>query len=112
MEQHRIDAYRFIESKVLLDIKQIAAKFLLPKSVFVFVFRKNRRTVECLARLSYAIHNLPIFLENRNMNNFDEKLFWQDMDELTNNFNDILFTNYRALFEKYLNGEEVNILEH
>ena len=57
MEQYRIEAYRFIESKVLLDIRQISAKYLLPKSFFHFLLRKNRRTVEYIARLSSIIKN-------------------------------------------------------
>ena len=112
MEQHRIEAYRFIESKVLLDIRQIAARYLLPKSLFYFLSRKNRRTVEYIARLSYAFHNLPIFLENGNMNEFDEKRFWDDIDKLTEDYYDLTVSNYRSLFERCLKGEKVNILEH
>ena len=56
MEQHRIEAYRFIESKVLLDIRQFSAGHLLPKSFFHFLLRK-RRTVEYIARLSSIIKN-------------------------------------------------------
>lgn len=112
MEQNKLEAYRFIESKVLLDIKQISAKYLQPKSFFSFFWRKNRRTIEYIAKLSYVIHNLPIFLENRNMDEFDEKLFWSNIDELTTDFNDIVFTNYRVLFERYQKGENVNILDY
>ena len=112
MEQHRIEDYRFIESKVLLDIRQISAGHLLPKSFFHFLSRKNRRTVEYIARLSYAFHNLAIFLENGNMDEFDENLFWGDIDKLTEDFNDLTVSNYRSLFERCLNGEKVNILDH
>ena len=112
MEQRKIEAYRFIESKVLLDIRQISARYLQPRTFFSFFSHKNRRTVEYIARLSYAFHNLPVFLENRNMDDFDENLFWLGIDELTKDFNDIMVTNYHVLFERYLEGEKVNILEH
>ena len=112
MEQHRIEAYRFIESKALLDIRQISARYLQPRTFFSFFLHKNRRTVEYIARLAYAFHNLSIFLENRNMDDFDENLFWLGIDELTKDFNDIIVTKYRVLFERYLEGENVNILEN
>ena len=112
MEQNRIEAYHFIESKVLLDIKQISAKYLQGKSFFSFLLYKNRKTIKYIARLSYAVHNLPIFLENRNMDEFDEDVFWSNIDKLTNDFSDITTTNYRALFERYLKREKVNILEY
>ena len=53
MEQHRIEAYRFIESKVLLDIRQFSAGHLLPKSFFHFLSYKNRRTVAYIAKLNF-----------------------------------------------------------
>ena len=112
MEQHRIEAYRFIESKVVLDIRQISDGHLLPKSFFHFHSYKNRRTVEYIARLSYAFHNLAIFLENGNMDEFDEKRFWDDIDKLTKDYYDLTVSNYRSLFEKCLKGEKVNIQEH
>lgn len=112
MERCKIEAYRFIESKALWDIRQISAGHLLPKSFFHFLSRKNRRTVEYIARLSYAFHNLAIFLENGNMDEFDENLFWGDIDKLTEDFNDLTVSNYRSLFEKCLKGEKVNILDH
>lgn len=112
MEQNKIEAYHFIESKVLLDIKQISAKYLQEKSFFSFLLYKNRKTIKYIARLSYAVHNLPIFLENRDMDKFDEDIFWSNIDKLANDFDDIATTNYRALFERCLKREKVNILEH
>ena len=46
------------------------------------------------------------------MDEFDEKLFWSNIDELTTDFHDIVFTNYRVLFERYQKGENVNILDY
>ena len=46
------------------------------------------------------------------MNEFDENLFWGDIDKLTEDFNDLTVSNYRSLFERCLNGEKVNILDY
>lgn len=112
MERCKIEAYRFIESKALWDIRQISAGHLQPRSFFHFLSRRNRRMVEYIARLSYAFHNLPIFLENGNMDEFDENLFWSGIDELAKDFSGLAITNYRSLFERCLKGEKVNILDH
>lgn len=109
MDKKKFDAYRFLFSRAMLDIKWKTQGMLRGLSIYpIFLFRQIR-LIKDIAEFAYIFHNLPIFIE-QDMTNFNEDRFCKDIDQFSETHGDY-WPNYRILFEKHLNGEDVNIYD-
>lgn len=94
----------------MLDIKWYTGRYLKGLSPNPLKFKEQSDIVKAIAELSYSFHNLPIFLEQDIMDKFDEEIFWKDLEE-TIKRHQLLNTEYRELFLKKLDGENIHIYD-
>lgn len=111
MKEARINAYRFILSKAMLDSKWLSQSKLEGISHNIFKFKKQSQEIEAIANLAYSFHNLAIHL-TLNMNDFEEDVFWAELKKTTKKYHQILYTDYEALFNRHLAGDSVSILDN
>lgn len=111
MNEARINAYRFILSKAMLDIKWHSQSKLEGLSQNFLKFKKQSQEIEDIANLAYCFHTLAIHL-TLDMNDFEEDAFWTDLKNTTINYHQILYTDYESLFNRHLKGDDVSILDN
>ena len=109
ISESRINAYRFLLCAVMMHLKWDLHGLIggfhwwNPGSL-----RRQYQQVHCARVRDIAFHNLAHFL-TLGMRDFDEARFSGDLDRFQNRFPERL-CNYKSLFERKLNGEEVSIL--
>ena len=110
MDQTRKDAYAFLLSAALLHVKWDLAGTLggFPWSN-PFHWRHFFRAVDIAGARAFLFHNLAIFLA-RDMQGFREERFWEDVERFRARYPTDPRPDYRRLFEKKLNREEVDVM--
>src|SRR5436305_1898232 len=108
MDDTRLDAYRFLLSAAMMhlkcDLQSLIGGFHWWNPVSLY---REYRQVQCARVRAITFHNLAHFL-TIDMKGFDEERFWSDISNFERRFPGRL-CNYKSLFERRLNGEEVSV---
>jgi hypothetical protein len=109
MDDARSRAYRVLLAQGLLHLKWDLARFYGGLSLSrPWQLLRESRAIRTAAFRAFAFHNLAIFAAS-DFAGFSEEAFWADIDTFRRDCPDALCP-YRAVFERCLRGELVNIV--
>ncbi len=107
MEEQRKQAYIILLCAALLHLKYDLGIFGFGLSwTTPRYWRYQIRYMRISFARVHAFHNLAFYIA-ADMHSFDENIFWEDISRFERKFPDGRRSDYRALFEHKLVGEEI-----
>lgn len=110
MDATRERAYRLLLSAGLLHVKWDLACLYGGFSWLPWRFWRQTRCARRAAYRAATFHNLAIFAAH-DFQDFSEDRFWHEIAQFSRDFPESSWSNYRSIFEAFLRGELVNVIQ-